>query len=276
MKHSRKTFLKLLGAGALASGTSCLQANPVEELAAPHDLTIGLASYSLREYSLDETLAIADRLNLRHIAFKSMHMALESTEEEIQAIVEKVKAKGLTLYGAGVIYMKNKHEVNNAFRYAKAAGLKVIIGVPNHDLLPLVEQKVKETNIKLAIHNHGPGDKVYPSPESAYEKVKNLDPRMGLCIDIGHTIRIGLDPAKDIKRFADRLFDVHFKDVSAAKPEGTTLEMGRGVIDIPSVIKALRKIKYDGVVGLEYEKDGKDAIPGLAESVGYVRGVMAG
>ncbi|MCB0847902.1 MAG: sugar phosphate isomerase/epimerase, partial [Bacteroidetes bacterium] len=105
--------------------------------------------------------------------------------------------------------------------------------------------------------------------------VKNLDPRIGLCIDIGHTIRIGLDPATEIKRFADRLYDMHFKDVDKAQPEGATVEIGRGVIDIPGIVKTLKKIKYSGVVALEYEKDADDAIPGLAESVGYVRGILA-
>ena len=275
MKHSRKNFLRLLGAGAIASSTSVLHGSPTIPPASDHELTLGLASYTLREYSLEDTLSIAARLNLKHIAFKSMHMPLSSSREEIKYYTNMVKAKGLILYGAGVIYMKNENEVNNAFLYAQDAGLEVIIGVPNHELLPMVNEKVKETNIKLAIHNHGPGDDLYSAPEDAYNRVKDLDPRMGLCIDIGHVVRIGLDPAKDIKRFGDRLFDVHFKDVSAAKPEGKTVEIGRGVIDIPSVVKALRKIKYSGIVAIEYEKDGKDAIPGLAESVGYVRGILA-
>ena len=275
MKHSRKTFLQLLGAGAIASGASIFPVNSAKAAKPDHALTLGLASYSLRNYSLDQTIDIAARLGLTHLALKSMHMPLSSTAEELGYFARKVRDKGITLYGAGVIYMKNENEVNNAFQYGKEAGLEVIIGVPNHDLLPLVNEKVKETGIKLAIHNHGPGDDVYPSPESVYEKVKNLDPRIGLCIDIGHTIRIGLDPATEIKRFADRLYDMHFKDVDKAQPEGATVEIGRGVIDIPGIVKTLKKIKYSGVVALEYENDADDAIPGLAESVGYVRGILA-
>ncbi len=135
--------------------------------------------------------------------------------------------------------MSSEAEVHQAFDYAKAAGMKVIVGVPRPDVLALVEQKVKQYNIKVAIHNHGPGDKTYPTPESAMERIKSLDKRIGLCIDIGHTARIGADPIQDVVRFADRLHDLHIKDVSAAAASVETLEIGRGVIDMPAFLKAL-------------------------------------
>src|SRR5690606_27594282 len=130
------------------------------------------ASYTLRELSLDNTLAVCNRLGLKAIALKSMHLPLDSSPETIKATAEKVRAAGIDLYGAGVIYMKSEAEVNTAFDYAKTAGMRMIIGVPNYELLPLVEQRVNETNIKLAIHNHGPGDEVYPSPDSVMDKIK--------------------------------------------------------------------------------------------------------
>jgi inosose dehydratase len=203
-----------------------------------------------------------------------MHLPLESKEEEIRSIVEKVNKAGLQLYGAGVIYMKSEEEVENAFRYSKAAKVKVIIGVPNHNLLKLVELKVRETDIKLAIHNHGPGDDVYPTPEVVYNKIKSLDPRIGLCIDIGHVKRLGLDPVENIKKYADRLYDLHLKDVDLEAAEGTSVEFGRGVIDLPSVLKSLKEINYSGVVAMEFEKDADDVLPGLAECVGYSKGVL--
>jgi sugar phosphate isomerase/epimerase len=181
----------------------------------------------------------------------------------------------LDLYGGGVISMKNPEDVEQAFAYAKAAGMRTIVGVPAPEVLPLVNQKVKELDIEVAIHNHGPGDKVYPTPESAYEKIKDLDGRIGLCMDIGHTLRIGADPVADAERFADRLLDVHVKDVTAAEASGRTVEIGRGIIDIPAFLKTLVKIKYTRIASFEYEKDADDPLPGLAESVGYVRGVLA-
>jgi sugar phosphate isomerase/epimerase len=281
MKYSRSSFLKILGLGGLAATSNILTAAQPETfnsqgLKSLQDpgLNLGLASYSTREYSLDETIAMARRLNLKKIAVKSMHLPLESSEEEIRSTLEKVESAGLSIYGAGVIYMKNAEEVENAFRYARAAKIDIIIGVPNHDLLELVETKVKETNIKLAIHNHGPGDEVYPTPEVVYNKIKSLDPRIGLCIDIGHVKRLGLDPVKNIHDYANRLYDVHLKDVDMSTAEGQSVELGRGVIDIPPVLKALKEINYAGVMALEFEKDAGDVLPGLSESVGYTRGAL--
>jgi inosose dehydratase len=236
---------------------------------------LGLASYTLRKFNLDDTLAMTKRLGLKYICFKSFHLPLDSTPAQIRSVVAKVKDAGLILYGGGVIYMRNEEQVNNAFDYAKAAGMKVIVGVPVPELLPLVDKKVKQYDIKVAIHNHGPGDKVYPTSATAYERIRDLDRRIGLCNDIGHTMRAGSDPAISVEKFADRLLDVHIKDVSEASAKGHAVEIGRGVIDIPGFLKMLIKTEYSGIVSFEYEKDADDPMAGLAESVGYVRGVLA-
>ncbi|MDT8300681.1 MAG: sugar phosphate isomerase/epimerase family protein [Sedimentisphaerales bacterium] len=276
-EQTRRQFIKIASIGAAVSLTgarsSLGQVRGVQ--AGKQQFKLGLASYTLRKFNLDDTLAITKRVGLRYICFKSMHLPLDSTPAQIRSVVAKVKEAGLILYGGGVIYMRNQDQVHQAFDYAKAAGMKVIVGVPMPELLPLVDKKVKEYDIKVAIHNHGPGDKVYPTPASVYERVKDLDKRIGLCNDIGHTKRIGSDPAISAKKFADRLLDVHIKDVSEATAQGNGVEIGRGVIDIPEFLKMLVRIKYSGIVSFEYEKDADDPIAGLAESVGYIRGVLA-
>lgn len=238
-------------------------------------LNLALASYTFRHFSLDETIAMTKRLGLSRIALKSFHLPLESNESEIKAAAAKVREAGLDLYGCGVVYMKNEDEVHRAFRYARTAGMKIIIGVPDPPLLPLVNKLVAEYDLRLAIHNHGPTDKLYPTPESAYQRIKNLDHRLGLCLDVGHTARAGVDPAEAARRFADRLLDVHLKDVTAANAAGRTIEMGRGVIDIPRFLKTLLQLNYQGNVAFEFEKDETDPLPGVAESVGYTRGILA-
>jgi len=269
----RKEFLKAVGvtsAVVLAPSISLAKAEQKEQ----KGLTLGVASYTLRSLKLDDVIKNLNRLDIKNVAFKDMHMPLNSSDEELKAISGKVRAAGINLYGAGVIYMKTKEEVENAFRYATAAGLEMIIGVPNHELLPLVNELVKKHNIKLAIHNHGPGDTLYHSPNDVFAKIKDLDKRVGMCIDVGHVVRIKEDPIPMIARYKDRLYDMHFKDVNKAEEDGSPLEIGRGVIDIPGIIKAIKKVNYGYRVSIEYEKDGEDPIPGLAESIGYVRGVI--
>ncbi len=127
----------------------------------------------------------------------------------------------------------------------------------------------------LAIHNHGPGDLVYPDVPGIYEKIAKLDNRMGICMDIGHTVRLDRDPVSDLNQCFDRILEIHIKDVDKRAADGATLEIGRGVIDIPGFLKELKRLNYKGILSFEYEKDEKDPLPGLAESVGFVKGVMA-
>ena len=280
-KQTRREFIQMTGAAAVASlaGTSISLAAPKElaqsNPAGKRQFELGLASYTLRNFKLDQALAMTRRVGLKYIALKSVHLPLESTQPEIKTAAAKVKEAGLVLYGGGVIYMKNEAEVNQAFDYAKAAGMKLIIGAPQPELLALVNKKVQQYDIKLAIHNHGPSDKIYPTPASAYETIKDLDKRVGLCDDIGHTQRAGVNPSESAEKFADRLLDVHIKDVSQATAKGQGVEVGRGVIDIPRFLRTLIKVGYTGVVAFEYEKDADDPMTGLAESVGYVKGVLA-
>lgn len=240
-----------------------------------HGFSLGLASYTFRAFSLEQTITMTLRLGLEKLVLKDFHLPLTASPTEIKEAAARVRAAGLDLYGCGVVYLEKPEEVNQAFSYARAADMRIIIASPNPDLLPLIEKKVKETGIWLAIHNHGPGDRFYPTPADAYQRIKNLDRRLGLCLDIGHAARAGVDPSEAARKFSDRLLDVHIKDVSAASREGQTVEIGRGVIDIKSFLKAIISINYRGTLAFEFEKDEKDPLPGVAESVGYVRALLS-
>lgn len=277
-KHTRRRFFGLAGAGAAAvtfAGSPCATAWASENAKTKIPFELGLASYTLRKFSLDETIKMTCRVGLKHLCLKSFHLPMDASPDGCAEAAAKCRAAGLDLYGCGVVGMKNAAEVDQAFDYAKAAGMRVIIGSPHPDVLPLVDKKVKQYDIAVAIHNHGPGDKLFPTPKSVYDRVKDLDPRIGLCMDIGHTLRIGADPVADARRYADRLLDIHMKDVSEASPKGETLEIGRGVIDIPGFLRTLVETNYSRIVSFEYEKDADDPMPGLSESVGYVKGVLA-
>ncbi len=238
-------------------------------------LSLGLASYTFRAFDLDRTMAMTERAGLKRIVLKDFHLPLNTPVDGIAAAAAKVRAAGLDLYGCGVIYMNTEVEVERAFAYVGAAGMRMIIGVPRPELLGLVERKARETGIRVAIHNHGPEDKLYPTPGSVYEKIKGLDRRVGLCLDIGHSMRSGVDPSEAASRYFDRVLDVHMKDVTTAAKEGAAVEVGRGVIDIPRFVRTVVKLGYAGCLAFEYEKDEQDPLPGLAESVGYIRGILA-
>lgn len=274
--NSRRTFVKKGIAGLMAGSMISLPDDNVAgkpEAKKEDTFKLGMAGYSFVHFKLDEALEMMKKTDVHYLCIKDFHLPYKSTAEEITAFHQKLKEAGVTGYAVGPIYTKTHQEIDNAFDYAKRVGVDLIVGIPNHEDLKYVEQKVKEYNIRYAIHNHGPEDKLYPNATSVYNLVKDLDPRVGLCFDMGHNRRDNQDSVADLGKYAKRIFDIHLKNVTAATKEGKTCELGRGIIDIPAFVKMLRKIKYPGSCSLEYEKDMKEPLAGIAESVGYFRGV---
>jgi len=280
-KLHRRNFLKtgLLGSAALASVAlpNDLQAGATKAERDPnHGLKLGMTTYTLRKFTLDQAIAMTKEAGVKYISIKDVHLPLKSTTAERQAARKKIEDAGLILTGGGVIYMKNDADlIRKVFDYAKESGMGTIVSSPDPDALDAVEKMVKEYDLRIAIHNHGPTDKHYPSPLDVLALVKDRDVRMGLCIDVGHTVRINQDPAPIIKKCAPRLYDFHMKDVTAPTKEGGSIEVGKGVIDIVAVLKALINVKYDGNVALEYEADGDAPMPAVRASYAYMHGVLA-
>ena len=267
IQNSAATF-----AGAIALPNTSFSA--ATKSAASTPLNFGMAGYTFAKLDIPTSIAIMKKVDIKYISIKDIHLPVNSTPEKIQSVVAQFKDAGINVYTVGVIYMKTQEAVDAAFAYAKLVGVPMIVGVPNPELLDYTEAKIKSTDIKLAIHNHGPEDKLYPSPKDVMDQIKNRDKRMGLCMDIGHATRAGADPAKVAVEYKDRLFDLHIKDVTGAVKDAKVIEVGRGIIDFPALIKSLNKIKYQGICSLEYEKDMTDPLAGIAESAGYFRGVV--
>jgi inosose dehydratase len=235
---------------------------------------IGMAGYTFLKFDIDKALETLQKADVHYLCIKDFHLPMTSTDEQIAAFLAKLKAKGVTGYAVGPIYMKSEAEIDRAFAYAKRVGVKLIIGVPNYELLPYVDKKVKEYDFHYAIHLHGPDIATYPDAEDVWNHVKDLDPRIGMCLDIGHDTRNGKDPVADLKKYQSRVVDIHIKDVTGTTKLGYSLEVGRGVINFPSFVRMLRKVGYSGVCSLEHEKDMNDPFMGIAESIGYFRGVI--
>jgi len=237
---------------------------------------IGMAGYTFAKFDLDKTLETLQSREVHYLCIKDFHLPMKSTDAEIAAFQAKLKAHQVTGYAVGPIYMNTEREIDQAFEYAQRVGVQLIIGVPKYELLPYVDRKVKEYGFHYAIHLHGPDTKTYPDADDVWNHVKDLDPRIGMCLDIGHDTRNGKDPVADLKKYHSRVFDIHIKDVTGTTKEGHAIELGRGVIDFPAFVKMLRKVGYTGVCSLEYEKDMTDPFIGIAESIGYFKGILAG
>lgn len=265
--------LGVAGLGALAAGGLEAPQPLARNAADPYKgLKVGVTSYTLRRFSLDETIRIVKELGLKYIALKDVHLKMTLSKEEIRAAGRKIRDAGLTLMGGGVVYLaKEEAAARKGFEYARDAGMPLISASFDPGVLSMVESLAKEFDIRVAIHNHGPGDTVFPSALGAYDKIKGMDRRMGLCVDIGHAVRQGEKEVETIRAVQDRILDFHIKDVNRRDAKGTTVVMGKGVIDLPGVLKALLDMKYAGHVALEHENDTKDLVADVAECFAYIR-----
>ena len=242
-------------------------------------LKMGVATYTLRELPIEDAIEGIKRVGLKYVSIKNVktHIDLSHSSEERKRRAQMFRDAGLIPLSVGNVSMRSGEEdIRKAFEFARDIGVPTIVCAPDHDAIPILDKMVKEFDIKLAIHNHGPEDNFFPSPFDVMRAVEKYDKRIGLCIDVGHTARAGVDPAESIIKCQERLYDVHLKDISAMGKKNTPIESGRGILDSKSILAAILKINYQGLVGFEYEKDAKDPMPGLAETVGYTKGLLAG
>jgi inosose dehydratase len=282
MRYSRRAFVHRSAALVAGTGLTFAGAGPVaaerrastgaaEQGDGWHGLKVGVATYTFRNLSREQTIRAMERLDLRYVSIKDFHAPFDVGREQRREAGAAFRRAGITPLSCGVWrFPADEGRIRAIFDYARDLGVSTVVCQPAVAALPLLERVVREYDMRAAIHNHGPGAE-WASPYDVWGDVANFDPRIGLCIDVGHTVRAGVDPAEAILRTRERLYDVHLKDNDRRGPESTDAVVGRGVVDVTAIMSALLQIGFTHHVGFEFELDPDDPLPGLAESVGYVR-----
>jgi sugar phosphate isomerase/epimerase len=288
---SRRNFV---GASALAAAAFAVSSNvfateegraseerakerPSIDVAPPFGL--GLASYTFRNFTRTPTIGFMKQLNMFALNAKDVKDHLPIDPQEEAAALADYASAGVRLHAAGTIYFAKDEDadIRSKFEYCKRAGIALIVaGDPTPETLPRIEKFVKEYDIRIAIHNHGPEDKLWHSPLDVLQAVKDMDPRIGCCIDVGHTVRAGTDVVQAIHKAGPRLFNLHMKDLSDFQSKESQVAVGDGIMPVRRIFEALIATKYKGFVDLEYEIQPDDPMPGVISSFAYMRGILAG
>src|SRR5580658_974434 len=301
MRTTRRTFLSAAGAAGLSAVYVDSASAKIEP--EPWGIKLGIATYTYRSFERAKAIEFIKAVQTPWISIKADVPAKAGANQhlpglpkpgqplapdavaQVRAARADYEAAGLKITSSGNVGMAGKsvEDLRPIFEWAKAAGLPMMVCAPTHEAMPFVETLVKEYNIRIAIHNHGPEDHNFPTPQSVLEVVRKLDERCGLCMDVGHSVRAGADVVKTISEAGSRLFDMHVKDLIAFNEESyKTLpnfgqcDVGDGVMPFPQIFKQLKKMNYQGCVNLEYEIHDKEPQPGVQRSFSYMRGVLAG
>jgi len=275
MSTTRRDFLRY----STFAAASTIAAHPLFAKAKKRSpVHLGMCSYTFREFDRAHVIQFMKQLQLTDLNAKDAkdHLPMSSPEAEEQAVAD-YKAAGIRLTAVGTVYFPKDEDddIRTRFDYARRAGVKVIVaGDPTPETLPRIEKFVRQYDIRFAIHNHGPEDKIWHSPLDVLKAVQNMDPRMGCCIDVGHTVRAGTDVVEAIKEVGPRLFDVHMKDLTDFNDKASQVPVGDGKMPVRQIFETLIAIKYKGYVDLEYEVHGDDPMPGATKSINYMRGVL--
>ncbi len=275
----------ILRSGALAAAAYALPltrvagAQPTTAKVGPSPVRLGLASYTFRNFTRAQLIGFMKQLNVTDLNAKDVkdHLPMDPALEA--AALADYTAAGIKLHAVGAVYFPKDEDddIRSKFDYAKRAGVSVIVaGDPSPATLPRIEKFVKEYDIRFAIHNHGPEDKIWHSPLDVLAAVKNMDPRMGCCIDIGHCVRAGTDVVAAIHAVGPRLFNMHAKDLTDFNSKESQVAVGDGIMPMRAIFEALIATKYQGFVDLEYEVHADDPMPGVTSSFAFMRGVLAG
>jgi D-mannonate dehydratase len=277
---TRRNFVRSSALVAAAcAAPSIAPAIPHKAEGKPSPIRLGLASYTFRQFTRAQLIGFMKQLHVTELNAKDVkdHLPMDPPAERLAQI--DYDAAGIKLHAVGTVYFPKDEDddIRTKFEYAKRAGVKVIVaGDPAVTTLPRIEKYAKQYDIRIAIHNHGPEDKFFPSPLDVLKAVQNMDPRMGCCIDIGHCVRAGTDVVEAIHTVGPRLFNMHAKDLTDFSAKESQVAVGDGQMPMRAIFQALIDTNYSGFVDLEYEVHGDDPMPGATASFAYMRGVLAG
>ncbi len=228
---------------------------------------IGIQSFSLRKFDTDEAIRHMQGLGLHFVEFYSKHVPIDSSDEQLADLQNKLARAGIKMSSHGVNKFTSDHEANRKiFEFAHRAGLKNITANPSPDSFDSLDKLVAEFDIRICIHNHGP-DSSYDKIGEVVNAVQDHDPRIGACVDTGHFIRSKEDPIEAIRRLNKRVFALHVKDEEKQEKKSHNVIIGEGFLDLVTMFKTLREIKFpaDGSVSLEYEANPDNPIDDIQQ-----------
>lgn len=273
---NRRSFLKSASVFAAAGAAYGSLPGAARAVMLAKQPKLGIQLYSLRGYKVDEALKHAAELGFEQVEFYRGMLATDASDEEIAATKKKVSDLGMGISAHGVNKLTKDAAKNRAlFEFARKLGVKCITADPDLDSFDSLDELVKEFDIRVAIHNHGPRHR-YNKAIDVLRVIEGHDERIGACADLGHYIRSGQTPPEVIRLLKGRLYGIHLKDFAEMKDKTEGVILGKGHLNLEEVFESLELAGFpaDGALSLEYEENPKNPLADIRECVAVAKAAM--
>jgi sugar phosphate isomerase/epimerase len=282
MQTNRRSFLRFgIASAACLTGIRSFAWTDDKRTDPFGGFKLGVQSYTFRHFNTEQAVKRTQDLGLHYIEFYREHLKPTATPEQIEAVRRLCSSYEITPIAFGVERFTKDHDANRKlFEFGKALGVKSLSADPDRDSFDSLDKLVDEYKIAIAIHPHGPAGlgtlhKWYCA-EVILSAIKDHHPLIGTCLDTGHLIRAAirgkkLDPVQEILTMGPRNFGIHLKDNdNEAEKKGSqdsNVVIGQGALDVAGVLKALKEVKFQGGLSIEYESHVEEPSPDVKACV---------
>ena len=245
---------------------------------------IGVALYSFNRFSFADALDKADSAGVNYVEGFSFHnMGKEfndktmaaMTDEDISKLKELLSGKKLEMQSMYVSGAKNEADWKYYFELAKAMDVQHLVAEPEKDSWDMLDSLAGIYKIKIAIHEHAKGKSQYWHPDSVIAAMKD-HPNFGVCADLGHWERSGLNPVECLKKLEGNILGVHLKDIHQSNnPDANDVVIGKGVINFPAIIDEFNRQHFKGVIHVECEHKMENNLAEVIAGKKYFEGLYA-
>lgn len=266
-------FLLVIGLAACSSK----ERNDEAQNAPSEKWDVAVLAYTFRNNTFFEAVDKAHMLGINYIGGYpgqtiggGLQGVMQYNMDEVtkNTILDYLASRNVKLVDFGVINPETEEEWNNLFQFARDMEIENIVSEPDPDHLELISKLCEDYQIKVAIHNHAAPSR-YWNPETLMNLLEGKSEMIGVCADVGHWVRSGLDPVESLQKVQERLFELHFKDVARAEKGAPDVVWGTGVSGIKDMLDELLKQDFSGVLAIEYESNPDDNMLEIEESLEY-------
>ncbi|HEY0433044.1 MAG TPA: sugar phosphate isomerase/epimerase [Chitinophagaceae bacterium] len=247
----------------------------------PPDWKLGVALWTFHTVDFPGSLDAVDSTGLKYIEPNTFVPAGKQWNDSaigqlsvagIASLKSFIEKKGFHTESLYIVGDKTIQSWVKQFDIAKQLGAKYVTTEPPLDMWDSIDSLAGKYGIKVAIHEHWKGFSHYWNPDTTLMALKG-HPNFGVCADLGHWPKSGIDPLEAVKKLAGHIFIIHLKDIAAYNdPKLVDVPVGTGVVKFPEIFAELKKQHFNGYIYIERDATDKPSnVASVRQEIKYYK-----